>query len=263
MPWIEANHTRLHYRHVPHAGKPVLLLSHSLFFDQSMFDPLIEQLAQDFDIISYDHRAHGESDGNGARDMDTLSDDALALMNALGVQAFYVAGNSMGGFIALRLAIRHPERVKGCIVMGSSADRELRRLELEPLVELIAQQGMAAHIDTLMHIMFGDSTLTEPAHAPLAAHWRERLLALPSDIAHSARCVLQRGSVIEQLPSLRPPLLVVAGAQDHAYTVAQSEEIVAHCGHGHCVVIEQAGHSVALEAPQAVAEHIRHWLRQH
>ena len=257
MPSIKLPNAELHFRRYPLPGKPRLLLSHSLFFDLTMFEPLISELRNDFDVIAYDHRGQGESTGEGPLDMETLAEDAAMLIEALDLAPCYVAGNSMGGFVALRLAARHPRLLSGCVVMGSSAESELQLPAFEPLVESLAEQGTRPHIDALMHIMFADRTLADPLCAEMLAHWRAKMLALGPGIAEAARGVIYRRGMLEEISGLQTPLLVLAGEQDHAYSVDLSLQIVDACGHGEVRIIRGAGHSVALEAPQAVADALR------
>ncbi|GGD03839.1 alpha/beta fold hydrolase [Halopseudomonas salina] len=256
MPSIQINDTTIHYLRTGVAGGPRLLLSHSLFFDLSMFEPLIELLKDRFEIVAYDHRGQGASGRKGALDMDNLTRDAAALIAALDFGPCQVAGNSMGGFVALRLAARYPHLVAGCIVMGSSADLEHKLAAFEPLVEDLARNGPADHIDTLMHIMFGDDIFSDPAREPLLAHWRSKMLDLDTGIGAAARGVIHRQSVLPEIALLEVPLLVLAGEQDHAYSIELSQQIVDTSGHGDMYVIPGAGHSVALEAPEAVAQRI-------
>lgn len=262
MSFIDVNDTRLHYRRHAESGKPVLILSHSLFFDQSMFDPLAAELSEAFDVISYDHRGQGQSSRTGPVDMDTLTDDAAALITALDVAPCYFAGNSMGGFIALRLAARYPQLLSGCIVMGSSADLEHQLAAFEPLVDSLSVQGPQPHIDALMHIMFGDRILKDPDSAALVGHWRQHMLALDNSIGAAANAVIHRKSVLPELKALQVPLLVLAGEQDHAYSIALSEQIVTVSGNGQMHVVTGAGHSLALEEPRQVADYIRTFATQ-
>ncbi len=257
MAYLTVNNVRLHFERFPQPGKPVLVLSHSLFFDWRMFEPLIELLHPYFEIIAYDHRGQGLSSRSGPLDMDSLTEDLAALIDLLDLAPCYVAGNSMGGFVALRLAARYPERLAGCIVMGSSADREHQLAEFERLVNQLAAEGAADQVDTLMYIMFGDQTLRSPEHAALCARWRTHMRKLGPDIGVAAREVIHRASVLDELAGLRVPLLVLAGAEDHAYSTALSEQIVERSGRGQCRVISAAGHSLALEQPAQVADAIR------
>lgn len=256
MPEIQVNDTTIHYQRSGRQGGPRLLLSHSLFFDLSMFEPLIDRLKDHFDILAYDHRGQGRSGRAGKLDMDNLTRDAAGLIDVLKFGPCLVAGNSMGGFVALRLAARYPQLVSGCIVMGSSADLEHKLAEFEPLVEDLGRNGPAPHIDTLMYIMFGERIFADPASEALLTHWRTRMLALDTSIGEAARGVIHRQSVLPEIALLEVPLLVLAGEQDHAYSVALSQQIVEVSGHGDMYVIPGAGHSVALEAPDAVAQRI-------
>ena len=126
MPTIDVNGTTLFYEDHGPKNAPVLVLSHSLFFDHKMFVHQVEHLAKDIRIVCYDHRDQGESANTGllSVDMDTLTMDAAALIETLGLGACFFAGNSMGGFVALRLAARRPDLIKGCIVLGSSGELE-------------------------------------------------------------------------------------------------------------------------------------------
>jgi 3-oxoadipate enol-lactonase len=257
MPSIHVNGTDIHYQRRGKLGGPRLLLSHSLFFDNSMFDPLINLLEDSFDVVAYDHRGQGDSGREGDLDMDSLTRDAAALIEALDFGKCYVAGNSMGGFVVLRLAARYPHLVTGCIPMGSSGDLEHQLAAFEPLVEDLVRSGPVSHIDTLMHIMFGDKTLDDPASEPMLAHWRASMLQLDHDIGIAARGVIHRQSVLAEIALLEVPLLVLAGEQDHAYNVALSQQIVDVSGHGDMHVVSGVGHSVALEAPPLVARLIR------
>ena len=85
MPTIDVNNTTLAYDEVGDPDGIPLLLSHSLFFTRRMFDPLIEQLGAGYRVVAYDHRGQGESASAPVDqlDMDTLSEDAAALIEAL------------------------------------------------------------------------------------------------------------------------------------------------------------------------------------
>jgi 3-oxoadipate enol-lactonase len=84
--------------------------------------------------------------------MDTLAEDAAALIEALDLAPCHFVGNSMGGFIALRLAA----------AMGSSAEEEYKKEDFGPLVSHLQEHGTTEVIDLLMYIMFGDTTMQDP-----------------------------------------------------------------------------------------------------
>jgi 3-oxoadipate enol-lactonase len=241
------------------AGTPIVF-SHSLFFDLSMFDHQAAFFGADHQVIRYDHRGQGRSVPSGRLDIDTLTSDAAGLIESLGVGPVHFVGNSLGGFVALRLAARRPELLLSAAVLGSSGEVEHRQAEFAPLVEAMRAQGTARHIDTLMHIMFGDTFLADPERAGERAHWRAKLCALPSRIAEAAHAVVFRDGILDELAGCRVPVLAVAGEEDHAYGAREAQNIAKASG-GAMTVVPRAGHSVALEEPAAVnlllAQHIR------
>jgi 3-oxoadipate enol-lactonase len=230
-------------------GSPIVF-SHSLFFDLTMFDHQAAFFGADHHVVRYDHRGQGRSAASGQLDIDTLTGDAAALIEGLGVGPVHFVGNSLGGFVALRLAARRPELLMSVAVLGSSGEAEHRQAEFAPLVEALRVQGAAAHIDTLMYIMFGDTFLADPARAGERAHWHAKLSALPNSIAEAAHAVVFRDAVLDELAGCRVPVLAVAGEEDHAYGPREAENIARASG-GAMAVVPRAGHSVALEEPAA------------
>ncbi len=265
MPNINVNGTTLFYYDQGPKEAPVLILSHSLFFDHKMFIHQIESLSKTFRVISYDHRDQGQSARSDLQivDMDTLTDDAMALIEALNLSPCFFAGNSMGGFIALRLAARRPDLLRGCIVLGSSAELEYKLAEFSPLIDGLEAQGTEPFIDTLMYIMFGDDYLADQSRTDEREYWRNSMLDLGTDIARSARGVIHRTGVLDELKNCKVPLLVLSGEQDHAYEIPLSENIAQSAPDSQMFVVPKAGHSVALEQPEIVNRYIADFISAH
>lgn len=265
MPTIDVNGTSLYYEDQGPKDAPALVMSHSLFFDHRMFDHQAEALSDRFRIIRYDDRDQGKSARTDLSivDMDTLTDDAIALIERLGVAPCFLAGNSMGGFIALRVAARRPDLLQGCIVLGSSAEEEYKFEDFQPLVEGVRANGTEPFIEQLMYIMFGDDYLADPAKTDERGIWRQRMLDLGSDIARSADGVIRRKEVLSELKNCNVPLLVVAGEQDHAYPPERSEKIAETAGNARLVVVPGAGHSVSMERYEEVNQHLLKFLEEY
>ena len=244
-----AGHDMLHVEEIG-AGTPVVF-SHSLFFDLTMFDRQAEFFAATHRVVRYDHRGQGRSEASGSLDIDTLTADATALIEGLHAGPVHFVGNSLGGFVALRLAARRPDLLRSVAVLGSSGEAEHRQAEFAPLVDAMRAHGTAPVIDTLMHVMFGDTFLADPARVAERDHWRAKLGALPPRIADAARAVVFRAPILEELHGCTVPVLAVAGAQDHAYGPREAENIARASG-GQAVTVARAGHSVALEEPDVV-----------
>jgi len=238
----------------PPDGEPVLL-AHSLFFDHTMFDALSARLvAAGHRVVAHDHRGQGASSPAPRQEVsvDRLTTDAAALIEHLGLGPVHVAGNSLGGFVALRLAARRPDLLCTATAMGSSAEEEHSLAEFEPLVAQLGELGGAPLVDSLMYIMFGDTSLREAG--PTVEHWRSKMTALGTDIADAAWQTIHRDSIVDELAGTTVPVLAIAGAEDHAYPPPVSDAHIATATGGRSVTLEGAGHSVALEQPDRVAD---------
>ena len=140
---VKVNGTRLSYTDNGPRSAPTLVFSHSLFFNSSMFEHQVAAFADRYRVICYDHRGQGASDRAPREqlDMDTLSEDAAGLIEHLDLGPVHFAGNSLGGFIALRLAARRPELLASVIMLGSSAEAEGKIAAFDPLATVMCEQA--------------------------------------------------------------------------------------------------------------------------
>ncbi|QYN22041.1 alpha/beta fold hydrolase [Amycolatopsis sp. DSM 110486] len=257
MPTIDVNGTSLAYTAAGPESGTAVVLSHSLFFDRTMFAPLVEILAgEGFRTVAYDHRNQGGSapDRRDRLDMDTLAADAAALIEALGLGPCHFVGNSMGGFVALRLAARRPDLLLTAAALGSSAEAENRLEEYQQLSGVVEAHGPGVIIDVLLRVMFGATSLT--SRPQLCDPWRTFMAQLPPAIAESVHGVIHRTGIEAELAGCATPVLAVAGSEDETYPQPISGRTIAEASGGQYVVVAAAGHSVALEQPERVAEQL-------
>jgi 3-oxoadipate enol-lactonase len=254
MPEINVNGTTLHYLDDGPASAPALVFSPSMFFDGRMFSAQAAAFSDRYRVVRYDHRGQGES-ARAPReqlDMDTLTEDAAALIEALKLAPCTFIGNSMGGFIALRLAARRPELLRSVVVMGTSADIEEQAEAMDGLIEALEKHGMGAVIDGVLQFMMGDTTLTDPSRAGVLAAVTELLSSRTPEYADAAWNIAHRKGILDELPGIRVPLLVIAGTEDHTYPPPKSEQIVSLVPGARIEYMERTGHVHAVENPEAV-----------
>ena len=249
MPIIDVNGTTLSYDDTGGPG-PAVVLSHSLFFDRTMFAAQVAEFGRHYRVVTYDHRGQGDSARSSFVDMDTLAADAAALITALDLGPAHVVGNSMGGFVALRLAARRPELVRSAVVLSSSADEEEQVENFQALLEYARTAGIPETTDALLYIMFGDTTIT--SRVALRERWRRHFAALDDSILVAAEAVVHRKAVLGELVGCTVPLLVLSGAEDHAYGPELSRRIADTAANAQHVTIRGAGHSLAVEHPVVV-----------
>ncbi|MGF6885927.1 3-oxoadipate enol-lactonase [Nocardia sp. GAS34] len=250
--YAEVNGTRIAY--FDHGQGTPVVLAHSLFFDHSMFDALVELLIDaGYRTITYDHRGQGTSRREPRADLsvDILAEDAARLIDHLNVAPCHFVGNSLGGMVALRLAARRPHLLRSAAALGASADREYRLAEFVPLAAHLSEHGPADIVDQLMFIMFGDTSLANPDSTTISS-WRTYLTQLDPSIGDAAYGVIYRHGILEELHGCQIPVLAIAGTEDHAYPPPISTTKIANAAGGRSVTIPEAGHSVALERPKEV-----------
>ena len=148
MPTQHVNDIAMYYE--GHGDGEPLVLIPGLSADVSDYARLIAELARHFRVIAFDNRGAGRSDKPDAPySIQMMSDDAAALLDALGIGPAHIVGTSMGGRVGVDLALRHPEHVRSLILVSTAmrpAPETLwRRLLLDVLPRVMPMRGSRAH----------------------------------------------------------------------------------------------------------------------
>jgi len=243
---------------------PPLLFSHGLLMSGRMFDAQVAALQGRYRCIRWDHRGQGRSadDGGRAIAIEQVTEDAVALIRALALPPAHFVGLSMGGFVGMRIAARHPGLLRSLALLDTSADPEpAENVPRYRLLNAVARWfGLRWVIGRVMPIMFGRTFLTDPAKASERAHWRAQLTGNRRSIYRAVNGVVERAGVAEELGNVRCPTLVVVGEEDVATVPAKSERIRALIAGAELVRIPGAGHSSSVEQPEAVTAAIAAFL---
>jgi 3-oxoadipate enol-lactonase len=263
MATIRVNGTSLYYEDSGGGGAPIVF-SHGLLWNTALFAPQIAALKERYRCVAYDHRGQGRSaDGTGhAIDLETLTADAAALIEALGLGRVHFCGLSMGGFVAMRLGIKRPDLVHSLVLMETSADPEPREnLPKYRLLNWMARLfGAASVANSVMPVMFGKTTLEDPARAAERLMWRGLLAANRRSIWRAVNGVLERSGVHDDLGKIATPTLVIVGDEDVATVPAKAKRIAQAIAGAQLVIIPRAGHSSTVEQPAAVTAAIAKFL---
>lgn len=256
MPFLDVNGVRLHYTDTG-GDKQAVVFSHGLLFSTQMFDDQIAQLKANYRCIAYDHRGQGQSSSpKDGYDMDTLTADAAALITALGVEKCHFVGLSMGGFVALRLALNYPELVGSISVLDSSADPEPKENhgKYKMLNLIMRWVGSKPVVGSVMPIMFGQSFLQDPDRKAQRDKWRQFLGRIPDrkGMSKAVEGVIQREGVYERLGEIKTPTLIAVGDEDTATVPEKSERMHRAIAGSDFVRIPRGGHVSTIDAPDAV-----------
>jgi pimeloyl-ACP methyl ester carboxylesterase len=263
MPHLTLNDASIYYEERG-AGPEAIVFAHGLLWSGRMFDPQVAVLQERFRCITFDFRGQGQSQvTETGYDMDTLTEDAAALIAALGCAPCHFVGLSMGGFVGMRLAVRYPSLIKSLILLETSADPEpAESIGRYRLLAFIARWfGLRIVAGRVMPVMFGEKFLQDPARARLRQELQAALVRNHRiGITRAVTGVIERAGVYEQIDAIRVPTLVVVGDQDMATAPARSERIHAQIAGSRLVVIPGAGHTSTVEEPEAINQALLEFL---
>lgn len=235
-------------------GLPAVLL-HGFSQTHRAWDSVRATLGERYsEVLAPDIRGHG-----AARDGPVTFDAVLGDIAALPAARFVLAGYSMGGRLALAFALAHPERVARLVLIGASPglsephERTARRERDERLAREIERDGVEAFADAWGRLPIWEG---QPAHVVAAAR-EDRLRNSASGLAAALRGL---GTGVmeplwDRLGELAMPATFMAGERDRRFhTIALAMALLVP--DGEAVVVPDAGHAAALEAPEAVAARI-------
>lgn len=265
MPFLTANGVKLYYEEWG-AGPETILFFHSLLFNLRMFDAQIEALDDRYRCVAFDWRGHGRSEvADGGYDMDTLTADTVALIDALDCAPCHFVGFSTGGFVGLRLAIRHPELLRSLILVDTSAEPEPEEnLPRYKLLTLVGRWlGMRLVAGPVMGVMFGEPFLSDPGRAEKREEYRRHVTGNSRvGAANAVRGVITREGVAEQLDDIDLPTLIVVGENDGATPPDKARRMHEGIAGSELVTIPRAGHMSPVEEPAAVTAAIEAFLQR-
>lgn len=250
-------------------GAPVLLL-HGFTGSGREWDGVVGALGQGVRAVAVDLIGHGQSGApaDPARYApERAVDDLRALLDALNIERAHVVGYSLGGRVALRLALDAPRRVAGLVIVSATAGieddgaRAARRADDLALAQRIEREGVERFADEWESADLFASERALPA-ARRAAMRRVRLAQRPGGLADSLRGMGQGAwaPLWDRLAEISAPTVVVTGERDGGYTAAGARIASLVAGARH-VVVPAAGHAVHRERPAEVAETVAELMR--
>jgi 3-oxoadipate enol-lactonase len=260
MPLYEINGQWIHYEDTG-GHLPPVVLAHGLLMDHEMFAPQIEALASTCRIITWDARCHGETETTDDRfTYWDLAEDLNGLLDHLGIARAVVGGMSQGGFVALRFALKHPERVAALILISTQAGTEASEkvASYESMLEVWEAQGLNDQLgEMIAAIILGNEW---PGRAGWIAKWRQRPRSL---LRPAFNALVGREDINDRLGEIKAPTLVIHGAADPAIDIERAQRLcseLANCRP--LIIIEGAGHGCNLTHPAPVNLAVQQFLAE-
>jgi 3-oxoadipate enol-lactonase len=226
------------------ADAPVVVLSNSLGASRGMWDPQVPALAERYRVVTYDTRGHGESPAPaGPYTLDDLTDDLVALLDEVGAERAHVAGLSLGGMTAMRLAAREPERVHRLALLCTSA-----KVDPQPFLDRAgaARSGGTAPLASAV-VSRWLTPAYAAAHPDLVARL-EAMIATADDEGYAACCeVVGHLDLRDDLPTITAPTIVISGWEDPALPPEHQKLIADAIPEAELVTVSPGAHLANLE----------------
>jgi pimeloyl-ACP methyl ester carboxylesterase len=254
MPMLDRDGTNIFYEVTgPEGGEVPVLLTHGYSASAAMWDVNLPALSKDRQVITWDIRGHARSDSpdDPALYTEGLSvDDMGAILDFVGVERAVVGGLSLGGYLSLAFNIRFPHRVAALMLFDTGPGyrrQEGRDQWNNGMVERSAtnyeERGLAA-------------LSSSPEVVASASRHRD-----PLGLARAARGIMAQfdSRVIDSLPTISVPTLIVVGANDTAF-LASADVMEAKIPEAKKVVLDDAGHAANIDQPEAFDEAVLEFL---
>jgi 3-oxoadipate enol-lactonase len=207
MPFLTVNGSRHYYRLDGRDDRPVVMLSHSLGQDHSMWDSQAADLGEHFRVLRYDIRGHGASGvTSGDYTIEQLGRDALAIADGLHIAHLAFCGLSLGGMIGQWLALNAPDRITALVLANTSPRPDAAAMEARR--QTVLQSGMAAVADTVMGRFFSERLLQ--SNSPAVAGARRVLLATDPQGYAGCCAAVRDTNFTDQLGNLKPHTMVIS-----------------------------------------------------
>lgn len=252
MPWLRISETgeRLYYAlHRAEGARTAVVLIHGAGGSHVHWPAALRRLPG-ATVYALDLPGHGHSEGEGRQSIGGYRDVVRAFLEAAGLERAILVGHSMGGAIALEVALRYPRRLAGLVLVGSGA-----RLRVAPALLQGLREDYPRAVENLVQWLFAGSA---PEQTRRAA--RRQLLEANPGVVLGDFLACDAFDVMAELPRVETPTLVVCGTEDRMTPLKYSEYLAAHIPGARLEAIPGGGHMVMLEQPEPVARAVAAFL---
>ncbi len=257
MPDVHADGCRLSWTLQGLANAPALLLLDALGTTIDLWTPQMDRLAAAFRVIRFDTRGHGASDAPaGPYTLDRLGRDAVAILDAAGARRAHVCGVSLGGQTALWLGLHAPDRVNGIVAANTGARIGTTAL-WEQRIHDVEELGTQALVEPAIARWFTPRfRQTDPETVD---RFRKMLAGCPAAGYAGCCTALRDADLRADLHRIESPMLVVAGADDHATPPAGARAICEQVAGAGLLALD-AAHLSNVEQPDAFTAGVLRFL---
>ena len=254
MSTVEVNGEKINY--VEHGSGPVLVLLHGIGADAGLWSGVIDALGGEYAVRAFNLRGHGGSSCNGELSVAALADDIAAATAALGLQAFHLAGVSLGGAVAVRLAAKAPTRVRSLVVSGVGLNPGKALADeiygVREAVHYLVPEDFSQQVSEALLVPDAPAESVEAVGRAIGAITKQRYLKSLEALAAAA--------LGEVAAAVKAPTLVLHGKLDEMVTAADADALAGAIGGAKRAELAAAGHLANIDDPAGFASALKGFL---
>ena len=244
MNKIEANNILINYE-LEGNGKTIVFI-HGLSDSLNYWSPLQSNLKEDYQTLSFDLRAHGNSGDDGSKiTIDLYSEDLYHLLKKLNISDAVFIGLSLGGNVALNFAIKHPEMVNGLIIMSSFCEFNKGLQDIFDNFYLGIQEGFGEFFDIILPYTLPEEMLEK--NREVLEFVREE--GIKTANIEGIKAGIKAGysfSITDKLNTINAPAIVISGKDDELTDLNMQKKIHENLKNSEMIILEDTKHNILI-----------------
>ena len=259
---ITLNRLTVSYNDYGPENAPVIIFIHGFPFNKSMWDGQMNLLKDNYRVIAYDIRGHGNSDpGSDDFSVELFVNDFLRFIKKLGIKKSILCGLSLGGYIALNAVLKNPDRFDGLILNDTQciADTpEIKENRCTAIIRIM-KNGVEHYADEIIKNLFASETFTKKNN--IIAAVKEMIINTPKQsLCNTLHALAERKDTCDELQEISLPVLIMVGKEDKITPIAAAQEMHEKIRGSILKIIHHAGHIINLENPIAFGNRLVKFL---
>jgi 3-oxoadipate enol-lactonase len=243
---------------------PALVLSNSLATDRDMWQLVMPQLTKEYLVVTYDTRGHGLSKcAPNNIQLSDLADDVVAVLDAAKIQKAFFAGISLGGMTGLTMALNHPERLLGLMACNCRGRIDAAGIEGWNQRLEVARKGGGMHAlaeSSIARWFAQDYIAANPDQMKIMA-----AIISKNSVDGFETCIraIQNVRMMDDLHTIKIPVMFVAGAQDMGAPPAELQLMADQVKGSQVTVLDPCGHISSMQRPEEFVKLVQGFTRMH